>query len=227
MENRIPRGLVRDMIVRGVAGLVTLGACFFLPAWTLNYWQAWVYLAVITAPLLFTMVYFLKINPDFLVRRMNMKEKVTTQKWIVTLSGIPLLLTYLLPGFDVRLGWSRLPVWLILASDFVALAGYILVIFVFRENNFASRVVEVSEGQKVIETGPYSLVRHPMYLGSTVMYIFSPLALGSAWAIIPALLMVPVLVARIISEEKLLTAELPGYAEYKQKVRFRMFPGIW
>ena len=223
----MPQGLVRAMIVRAVAGLVTLGACFFLPAWTLHYWQAWVYLAVITAPLLFTMAYFLKINPDFLVRRMNMREKVTAQKWIVTLSGIPLLLSFLLPGFDVRLGWSKLPVWLVLASDLVVLVGYILVIFVFRENNFASRVVEVSEGQKVIETGPYSLVRHPMYLGAAVMYTFSPLALGSTWAVIPALLMIPVLVARIISEETLLTAELPGYADYKQKVRFRMFPGVW
>ena len=227
MENKMPQGLIRAMIVRAVAGLVTLGACFFLPAWTLNYWQAWVYLVMIFIPLMYVMIYFLKNNPEFLVRRMKIKEKVTAQKWIVTLSGIPLLLVFLLPGFDVRLGWSRLPVWLVLAADVVALAGYILVIFVFRENNFASRVVEVSAGQKVIETGPYSIVRHPMYLGSAVMYIFSPLALGSAWAVIPALLMVPVLVARIISEEKLLTAELPGYAEYKQKVRFRMFPGIW
>jgi protein-S-isoprenylcysteine O-methyltransferase Ste14 len=227
MENKLPQGLIGKMLVRLVGGIAVLGVCFFLPAKTLNYWQAWVYLAIVLIPLVYVAFYFMKRDPEFLLRRMKMKEKVTAQKWIIGLSGIPLLLVYLLPGFDVRLGWSKLPIWLVLAADLISLAGYILVILVFKENHFASRVVEVSEGQKVIDTGPYALVRHPMYLGSAFMYLFSPLALGSAWAVIPALVMVPVLVARIISEEKLLVAELPGYAEYIQKVRYRMLPGIW
>jgi protein-S-isoprenylcysteine O-methyltransferase Ste14 len=227
MDKKIPEGLIGQMAVRAIGGLIVLGACFFLPAWTLNYWQAWLYLAVIFAPLLFVIIYFFKNNPDFLVRRMNTKEKVTEQKWIVGLSSIPLILTFILPGFDVRLGWSKVPVWLVLVAAFLVFAGYVLVILVFRENNFASRVVEVTEGQKVIDTGPYAFVRHPMYLGAVVMYTLSPLALGSAWGVIPALLMIPVLVFRIISEEKLLTADLPGYVEYKQKVHYRLFPGIW
>jgi protein-S-isoprenylcysteine O-methyltransferase Ste14 len=227
MENKLPQGLIGKMLVRLVGGIAVLGACFFLPAKTFNYWQAWVYLGVVLIPLMYVAFYFMKRDPEFLLRRMKTKEKVTAQKWIIGLSGIPLLLVYLLPGFDVRLGWSKLPVWLVLAADLISLAGYILVILVFKENHFASRVVEVSEGQKVIDTGPYALVRHPMYLGTAIMYLFSPLALGSFWAVIPALVMVPVLVARIISEEKLLVAELPGYAEYKQKVRSRMLPGIW
>jgi protein-S-isoprenylcysteine O-methyltransferase Ste14 len=107
------------------------------------------------------------------------------------------------------------------------LLGYGFVFLVFRENSYASRIVEIMDGQKVIETGPYRFVRHPMYLGSIVMYTFSPLALGSAWAMLPALFMIPVLVARIIGEEKLLEKELPGYVEYTQKVRYRLFPGIW
>jgi len=112
-------------------------------------------------------------------------------------------------------------------SAFLVFAGYVFIILVFLENNFASRVVEVTEEQKVIQTGPYSLVRHPMYLGSIIMYVMTPLALGSTWAMIPALLMIPFLILRIINEEELLVKELPGYAKYRQKVRYRLFPGIW
>jgi protein-S-isoprenylcysteine O-methyltransferase Ste14 len=150
------------MILRAVGGLIILGACFFLPAWTIKYWQAWLYLAVIFDPLLIIIIYFLKKNPEFLVRRMKVNEKATEQKWIVGLSGIPLTLAFILPGFDVRLGWSKVPDWLVWMSAFLVFAGYVFIILVFLENNFASRVVEVTEEQKVIQTGPYSLVCHPM-----------------------------------------------------------------
>lgn len=222
-----PKSLVKMMVVRSVAALLTLSAIFFLPAWTLKYWQAWVYMAVIFIPMLGIVLYFYKDKPDFLARRMNMKEKAVEQKLVIKLSFLPLILAFLLPGFDVRLGWSNLPSWLVLLSDTIVLLGYGLVFLVFRENSFASRIVEVMDGQKVVTSGPYALVRHPMYLGSIIMYLFSPLALGSAWAVLPALFLIPVLVIRINGEEKLLTSDLPGYAEYTQKVRYRLFPGVW
>ena len=226
-QTKKPGELIKMMVVRSVAALLTLSAIFFLPAWTLKYWQAWVYMAVIFIPMLGIVLYFFKDKTDFLARRMNMKEKAVEQKLVIKLSFLPLILAFLLPGFDVRLGWSILPTWLVLLSDGIVLLGYGLVFLVFRENSYASRIVEVMDGQKVIDTGPYALFRHPMYLGSIVMYLFSPLALGSAWAVLPALFMIPVLVIRIIGEEKLLTSDLPGYAEYTQKVRYRLFPGIW
>ena len=227
MRAEKPKSLVKMMVVRSVAALLTLSAIFFLPAWTLKYWQAWVYMAVIFIPMLGIVLYFYKDKPDFLARRMNMKEKAVEQKLVIKLSFLPLILAFLLPGFDVRLGWSNLPSWLVLLSDTIVLLGYGLVFLVFRENSFASRIVEVMDGQKVVTSGPYALVRHPMYLGSIIMYLFSPLALGSAWAVLPALFLIPVLVIRIIGEEKLLTSDLPGYAEYTQKVRYRLFPGLW
>ncbi len=227
MRAEKPKSLVKMMVVRSVAALLTLSAIFFLPAWTLKYWQAWVYMAVIFIPMLGIVLYFYKDKPDFLARRMNMKEKAVEQKLVIKLSFLPLILAFLLPGFDVRLGWSNLPSWLVLLSDTIVLLGYGLVFLVFRENSFASRIVEVMDGQKVVTSGPYALVRHPMYLGSIIMYLFSPLALGSAWAVLPALFLIPVLVIRINGEEKLLTSDLPGYAEYTQKVRYRLFPGVW
>jgi len=226
-QTGIPKGLIKKIIERSLLGFVSIAAFIFLPAWTLKYWQAWLFLALIFIPMLGIIVYFLVNKPDFLARRLNMKEKLPEQSTIIKISFIPLMLAFILPGFDVRLGWSNLPVWLVLLSDLFAFLAYGMVFLVFRENSFASRVVEVTEGQKVIDTGPYALVRHPMYLGSVVMYLFSPLALGSAWAVIPALFMIPVMVARIISEERLLNNELPGYSEYTQKVRYRLFPGIW
>ena len=223
----IPKGLIKKIIERSLLGFVLIAAFIFLPAWTLKYWQAWLFLALIFIPMLGIIVYFLVKKPDFLARRLNMKEKLPEQSTIIKISFIPLMLAFILPGFDVRLGWSNLPVWLVLLSDLFAFLAYGMVFLVFRENSFASRVVEVTEGQRVIDTGPYAFVRHPMYLGSVVMYLFSPLALGSAWAVIPALFMIPVMVARIISEERLLNNELPGYSDYTQKVRYRLFPGIW
>jgi protein-S-isoprenylcysteine O-methyltransferase Ste14 len=175
----------------------------------------------------FILIYFLKVNPEFLVRRMQFREKEREQSLIVKLTWIPLLLTFLLPGFDVRLGWSKVPTGIVIAADAMVFIGYAFVFLVFRKNNFASRIVEVTENQKVIDSGPYALVRHPMYSGTILMYTLSPLALGSYWAILPALCIIPLLIMRIFNEEKVLARDLPGYTEYMQKVRWRLIPGIW
>jgi len=207
--------------------LLVLMAAFFLPAGTFAYWQGWLYLAVLFSPLCFVVVYLLKNEPDLLERRMHYKEREKEQSLIIKLSYVPFILAYILPGFDFRFGWSRVPVWVVILSAAIVLAGYLYVVYVFRENRYASRVVEVDKGQQVISTGPYALVRHPMYLGVAFMYIFSPLALGSYWAVIPALFILPILFYRLLNEEKVLARDLPGYTEYMAKVKYHLFPGIW
>jgi protein-S-isoprenylcysteine O-methyltransferase Ste14 len=215
------------MAIRTLGALVVLPAIFFLPAWTWHYWQAWVYLAIIFLPMFGIVYYFLKKAPEFLMSRMKYSEKEPIQKLIINLSFIPLLGAFILPGFDRRYGWSQAPFWVVIAADALVLLGYALVFLVFRENHYASRIIEVTQGQKVIQSGPYALIRHPMYLGALLMYLFSPLALGSYLSVLPALLCIPVIVARIINEEKTLARDLDGYKEYMSQTRYRLIPGIW
>jgi protein-S-isoprenylcysteine O-methyltransferase Ste14 len=229
MENtQTPQSEVIKLVgSRLIMGIPVLLLILFLPAGTFAYWEAWVYLAILLLPMFFVMIYFLKKAPEFLVRRMKLKEKEGEQKIIVKLALIPFLLAFILPGIDKRLGWSNVPILIIVVAEILVCIGYVFVVLVFKENQFASRVIEVVKGQKVIQSGPYRFVRHPMYLGATLMYIASPLALGSYWAIIPATFIIPIFIARIINEEKVLTKELEGYSEYKQKTRYRLIPGIW
>lgn len=212
----------RALLMFGVFGLF-----FFLPAGTWNYWQAWTYLGVLLIPMLFILAYLLKNDPELLERRMRLGEKRQKQKRIIQFSSAFLILAYLLPGFDIRFGWSQAPVWVCLAADALILIGYGIVIRVFVVNSYASRVIEVNSGQKVIDTDVYALARHPMYFGVILMYAFSPLALGSYWAMIPGAMIVPVLVARILDEEAALEKDLPGYIEYKQKTKYRLLPFVW
>ena len=158
---------------------------------------------------------------------MRSKERETEQRLIIGIMTVCFLFTFLLPGFDQRFGWSRVPVLLVIISDAIVLLGYGFVFLVLRENSYASRVIEVEKDQKVISSGPYAIVRHPMYLGVALMFLFTPLALGSYWALFPAVLMIFVLVPRIFNEEKVLERDLDGYREYMQKVGYRLIPGIW
>lgn len=222
-----PNRLRKTVIVRGALALFSLGALFFLPAWTLKYWQAWVYMLVLAIPLIITVRYLYQHDPALLERRMRMKERQGTQKIVIALSWPIFLAAFIIPGFDYRFHWSEMPLSVTLLADLLVLLGYLFVGLVFRTNSYASRVVEVEKGQKLIATGPYALVRHPMYLGVLVFYIFSPLALGSYWAVIPALFMIPMLVTRINGEEKELIQNLEGYKQYITKTKFRLVPGIW
>lgn len=219
--------LAKMVISRYVMAFLAITAIIFLPALTLRYWQGWLYMAILFIPMLFVMVYMLRNAPDLLERRLRMRERETQQKKIIALAYIPFFAAYILPGFDVRLGWSNVPAWVSIAAALVVLAGYAIVFLVFRENQYASRVVEVEKEQSVISSGPYGAVRHPMYVGMILLYIFSPLVLGSYWAVIPALTILPVIVARILNEEKVLARDLNGYPEYMQKVRYRLIPGVW
>lgn len=214
-------------ILRITVGILFIGALLFLPAGTLNYWQAWVWLATLFIPMGISLAYLLKMDPALLERRTRTNEVRPEQRRIIMASVIYFLVIFLLPGFDVRYGWSNVPVWLCLAADGVVLASYILYILVLKTNTFASRVVEVEEGQQVITSGPYALVRHPMYLAMILMMTATPLALGSYWAMLPSTLFILLLAARAKNEEELLQKELKGYSEYMQKTRHRLFPGIW
>ncbi len=158
---------------------------------------------------------------------MRMREKEAEQQLIVKLASIAILLVYLLPGFDHRFHWSSVPIWLVVIADVLVFSGYAFMVLVMRENPYAGRTVEVEPDQTVVTTGPYAVVRHPMYLGVLLLYVFSPLALGSYWSMIPALLLMGLLIARITSEERVLLKELNGYGEYTEWVRWRIIPGIW
>ena len=173
------------------------------------------------------LIYFLKNDPELLERRMRSKEKETEQRLIIGIMSICFFFTFLIPGFDKRFGWSRIPIVVVIIADMVVLLGYGFVFLVLKENSYASRIIEVEKDQQVISSGPSAMVRHPMYLGVSLMFLFTPLALGSYWALIPAVLMIFVLVPRIFNEEKVLQRDLEGYREYMQKVRYRLIPGIW
>ncbi len=206
---------------------IILAVMFFLPAGSLNFWQAWVVIFILLVPALFVMIYFLKKSPEFLVRRMKYKEKELEQKMIIKIGNIFFAIGFLLPGLDFRYGWSAVPVSLVIISDAMILASYYIIFLAFKENTFAARTVEVFKEQKVIDTGPYSVVRHPMYAGIIPLFLFLPLALSSFWAVIPFLPVILVVILRILNEEKVLARDLPGYMAYCEKVRYRLVPFIW
>ena len=227
-NNQLPQGKLTKMVsVRLLVFIPLLLAMFFLPAGTFAYWEAWVYLTVLLIPMVFILIYLLKNDPELLERRMRMREKESEQKLIIKISYLYFLLVFLLPGFDKRLGWSNIPVVVVIVADVLVLVSYGMFFLALRENRYASRIIEVEQEQKVISSGPYAIVRHPMYVGVSLIYIFSPLALGSYWATIPSLLIIAFLVARIRNEESVLGRELKGYKEYMQKTKYRLIPGIW
>ena len=220
-------GLAKTVYTRVLLAVPALWAILFIPAGTLAYWEAWLYLAILLIPMFVVFRYLLKNDPQLLERRMQMREREVAQRRIITLSYLYFLAAFTLPGFDRRWGWSDVPPLVVIAADLVVMLGYGMFFLVLRENQYAARTIQVEQGQRVISSGPYALVRHPMYLGVTLMYLASPLALGSYWALFPALLIVPILVARIINEEKVLERDLAGYREYKQITKYRLLPGVW
>lgn len=214
-------------LLRLIGGVVILPALLILPAGTLAYWEAWAYLAVILVPMTLTAAILLARDPELLERRMRAREKDPAQGRIVALAGIVFLALLLIPAFDRRFGWSRVPLAAVITADVVVLAAFGLFIRVLRENRSASRVIEVRPGQRVVATGPYAVVRHPMYTAVTLLSLATPVALGSWWGFIPAGLILAVLAERIKHEERLLTSELTGYGDYMRTTRYRLIPGVW
>ena len=219
--------LVRKAVVRFSLVPIFLGIMVLLPAGTFRYWEAYVYFVILIVPMFFVLLYFFKNDPKFLERRTRSREKDKRQKVIVASSTTVFLAAFVIPGLDQRFNWSIVPPYIVISADFIVLIGYLMVFFVFKANSYASRIIEVIENQKVISTGFYRYVRHPMYLGVLIMFLPTPIALGSYWALIALALLPVVLASRIISEEKTLLVELPGYKEYCQKTRYRLLPLIW
>lgn len=209
---------------------VTLAALLFLPAWTLRYWQAWVFLAAFFAPALGITLYVMKHDPALFERRVRGgagDEKGRTQRIIHALVSVAFLAVVLVPAIDHRLGWSRVPAWVSITGDLLVALGFAFIFFVFRENTYASGTVEISAGQRVVSTGPYAMIRHPMYSGAIVMLLGVPLALGSWWGLLTLVPFTLVILWRLLDEEKFLVRNLPGYPEYRNKVKYRLVPLVW
>ena len=221
------REMKKIAIRRFSGGVVFFGLLFCLSAGTIRYWQAWVYMVVLFGTMGLMVRHFLRNDPELLARRLKMKEEREKQGTIQKVGAVFWIAVFLIPGLDQRFEWSSVPWPVVIASDILVLAGYLFICRVFIENSYASRTIEVHAGQSVITTGPYAVVRHPMYSAVLVLMVFSPLALGSYWALIPALAMPLFMVLRIRDEEAMLLEELDGYREYTEQTRRRLIPGIW
>jgi protein-S-isoprenylcysteine O-methyltransferase Ste14 len=209
---------------------LVVGALVFLPAGTLHYWQAWLFLAVYFAASLAITLYLIRKDPALLERRMSggpFAEKEPAQRIIMFLASFGFIALLVEPALDHRFGWSNLPAYLVVAGDSLMLLGWLGIFVVFRENSFASATIESARDQKVISTGPYAWVRHPMYATALVMLLGIPLALGSWWGVMIVILIVPALIWRLTDEERFLLQNLPGYPEYRGRVRYRLLPFVW
>ena len=209
------------------AGALLVALLLFLPAGTAAYPGAWRLMGLLFIPMMILGVLLLAFAPDVLKKRLNAKEKMGDQKRVIGISGVVFLLGFVLAGLDFRFGWSSVPRWLIAVSSVIFVGSYAMYGEVMRENAWISRTVEVQEGQKVVSTGLYGVVRHPMYLAASLMFTAMPLVLGSFVSFAVFLVYPFVMAVRIRGEEALLEAELDGYAQYKQKVRFKMIPFVW
>lgn len=219
--------LLINALTKFILGFILVGAMLFLPAWTLDYPNAYLLLALLFIPMLIMGIVLLILSPTLLSKRLDSKESEKTQKGVVALSGLMFPTGFAVSALDFRFGWSHVPNWLIITAAVIFLLGYAGYAEVMRENAYLSRTVKVQDGQKVISTGLYSVVRHPMYLATLLMFLPMPLILGSLWGLIPFAVYPVTMIIRISNEEKLLTSELRGYAEYKAKVKYRLIPFIW
>ena len=219
--------LFLNALTKFIAGLLLVALLLFLPAGTIRYPGGLLFLCLLFVPMLLLGVIMLARARDLLAKRLDVKEKQGTQKGVVAVMGLVFFSGFILAGMDFRFGWSKVPLPVVIVASVLFLVGYALYAEVMRENAYLSRTIKVEEGQTVISTGLYAVVRHPMYTASTVMFLALPLILGSWYALIPFALYPVIMIVRIRGEEKLLTAELSGYEEYTRKVRFRLIPFIW
>jgi protein-S-isoprenylcysteine O-methyltransferase Ste14 len=220
------------LAVRVAIVVPLVAAILFAPAGSFRFWQAWVFIGLFLLFNAFFVGYFLKRDPGLVERRLRNKEQHAEQKRFKVLWVLLWTAVLVLPGFDYRFGWSEellggVPVWLAILAQALVACSWVLIFLVFRQNTFASAVVQVEEGQKVISTGPYAVVRHPMYSGLALMMLAVPFAMGSYITAVPSLLKVPLLVYRLVNEERALNKELPGYLEYCEHTRWRLVPGLW
>ena len=219
--------LVLSALTKFLAGILIVGLLIFLPAGTINYSGGLIFCAVLFIPILILGIVLLVKSPKLLEKRLDSREKDKSQKGIVALSALGFLAGFVMAGLDYRFSLSHIPTPVVMSAVILFLISYVLYAEVMRENEYLARTVKVEEGQHVVDTGLYGIVRHPMYAVTVVMFLMIPLILGSLWAFVIFLHYPVLIVCRIRSEEKLLTAELKGYEEYKKKVKYRLIPFVW
>ena len=219
--------LALSALIKFTFGLALVGALLFLPAGSLAFFNAWLFIGLLFVPMLILGIVLLVKSPDLLKKRLDAKEKQNAQKGVVAMSALLFLAGFIVAGLDFRFGWSHMPAWAVAVASAILLISYALYCEVMRENAYLSRTREVQNGQKVVDTGLYGIVRHPMYAVTIWLFLAIPILLGSLYALLCFLPYIPVIVVRILNEEKLLTEELEGYAEYKKRVKYRLLPPIW
>ena len=221
------RELFKQAMVKFFAGLIIVALLLFLPAWTLRYPQAWLLICILFIPMFAAGLVMMKKDPDLLRKRLSAREKESEQKTVVALSGLMFLAAFVFAGLSFRFGWLMLPFPVSIVFAVVFLLAYAMYAEVLRKNAYLSRTIEVQEGQKVVDTGLYGIVRHPMYSATLILFLSMPLVLGSVISFVITLAYIPIIVKRIRNEEKVLGKDLPGYEEYMGKVKYRLVPFIW
>ena len=221
------KSLFGQAVAKFLLGIVLVGALVFLPAGTLRFWNGWLLMGILFVPMFVAGIVMMIKNPALLKRRLEAKEKQRDQSLVIKLSGLMFLLGFTVAGLDYRFAWCRVPTAVSVVAAAFFLVAYVLYAEVLRENTYLSRTIEVSEGQTVIDTGLYGIVRHPMYAVTVTLFLSMPLVLGSALAFAVFLAYPFIIAKRIRNEEEVLSRELPGYAEYKQQVKWRLIPFIW
>ena len=219
--------LLINALVKFFCGFLLVGLLIFLPAGTLAYTEGWLLMGLLFGPMFIAGLVMLRKSPDFLAKRLDVKEKRSAQQGVVKLSGLMFVAGFVVAGLDFRFGWSDVPQAVTVIASVLFLLAYALYAEVMRENAYLSRTIKVEEGQTVVSTGLYGIVRHPMYMATLLLFLVMPLVLGSWWALIPFAFYPVIIMVRLLDEEKLLTRELAGYEDYKKKVKYRLFPFIW
>ena len=219
--------LLIEALTKFTCGLLMVGLLIFLPAGTLTYTYGWLLIGLLFGPMLIAGFVMLTKSPEFLKKRLDAKEKQGTQKGVVAFSGLMFTAGFVVAGLDFRFGWSNMPTWVVITAAVLFLFAYVLYAEVMRQNAYLSRTIKVEEGQTVVDNGMYGSVRHPMYTVTILLFLIIPLVLGSWYALIAFAFYPVIIIVRLKDEEELLTRELPGYAEYKKKVKYRIIPFIW
>ena len=216
-----------EAIIKVILGIVIVGALIFLPAGTFEFWNGWLFMGLLFIPMIIAGFVLMFKNPELLKRRLDNKEKVGTQKLVILLSGLMFICGFVIAGLNYKYNWNSIPTIVVYIASGLFLLAYILYAEVLRENTYLSRTVKVEEGQEVIDTGLYGIIRHPMYAATILLFLMMPLVLGSIYSLIVFLLYPIIIIVRINNEEKVLEEELKGYKEYKEKVKYRLLPYIW
>jgi protein-S-isoprenylcysteine O-methyltransferase Ste14 len=221
------KGLLIQSLTKFFLGVVVLGVLLFLPAGSFHYWQGWLLMGILFVPMFIVGLVMMAKNPELLRKRLNAKEKETEQKTVVGISGLLFLAAFVVAGLNWRLGWWVLPDWVVWVAAILFLSSYLLYTEVMRENTYLSRTVEIQENQKVIDTGLYGIVRHPMYMATTALFLTMPLVLASPISFLIMLGYIPVMAKRIRNEEAVLENGLVGYKDYKKHVKYKVIPLVW